>query len=134
MAKASVDLVCSNCGKPFTHSRILRNTTAASSYEKWAKENVTLCRDCNRDAKAVHRQAVVDDILKEYAFELPEISGASDKQIAFAQTLRYSYLYNHLDETKKHCKATIQMRDQRDMLEQARKARGMTAEDAWKEL
>ena len=79
MARAKITLTCSDCGETFEHIHFCNNRRDADSYETWAKENVTQCPDCYRKAQLAKKLEGLD---------LPEITGVSEKQIAYARKLR----------------------------------------------
>lgn len=79
MARAKITLTCHDCGNRFEHIKFCRNRTDADSYEEWASENVTQCPTCYRAAQLA---------MKLKGLDLPEITGKSDKQIAYAKKLR----------------------------------------------
>lgn len=86
MARAKIELVCTECGKKFEHVHFCRNSADAESYKKWAMENVTICPSCHY----AHKREKGQEELARYmeGYQLPEITGASAKQIAFADKLR----------------------------------------------
>lgn len=134
MAKASVDLVCQKCGKPFTHTHICLNSRERDNYEAWAKENVTLCRDCSREEKLQEKRDQLEATLTQYGYVLPEITGVSDRQIAYAKDLREKHLFAYKNEVRLYCRTIASMRDHRDELEAAAKEQGTTVEEAWKKF
>ena len=94
MAKVRMTCKCENCGKEFEHIHMCRNTKDAEDYEKWAKENITICPECYADQKRMEkenkREAYMAEIEEEH--KLPEITGVSDKQIAYAESLRSRFV------------------------------------------
>ncbi|MGN1075066.1 MAG: hypothetical protein ACI4QB_08755, partial [Eubacteriales bacterium] len=90
MAKATAECRCATCGKTFTVEKTCRNRRDADSYEAWASEHMTECPDCRRLRVKFDAAAKAAPIVWEC--ELPEITGASDKQIAYARDLRSRYL------------------------------------------
>lgn len=91
MAKASVDLVCTVCGKSFTHSKICYSRAEANTYEDWARGHITMCAECYR--KQEHEKRMIDigkkvkAKLKLLEAEFPPLNG-TEKQIAYADRLR----------------------------------------------
>lgn len=79
MARAKITLTCHDCGNQFEHIKFCNNRKDADSYEAWASENVTQCPTCYRAAQLAR---------KLEGLNLPEITGKSDKQIAYAKKLR----------------------------------------------
>jgi hypothetical protein len=52
MAKASVKLVCKECGNEFCREKNgFRNRSEADSWEEWAKANIDLCPECWHNAQ-----------------------------------------------------------------------------------
>lgn len=81
MARAKITLTCCDCGENFEHIKFCNNRRDADSYEAWAKENVTQCPTCYRKAQLAKKLEGLD---------LPEITGGTEKQIAYARKLRDS--------------------------------------------
>lgn len=81
MAKATAYCTCSTCKKTFVITAYKRNRTEADSFEQWAVENITECRDCER--------ARINEAARKASEEagLAELTG-SEKQIAWATTIR----------------------------------------------
>lgn len=98
MAKARVTCKCTVCGSEFEHTHMCRNRTEADSYERWAAENITICPSCYAAAKKAEAQAAQDKYLAAIAdaHPLPVISGVSDKQVAYATSLRDRFITNVL--------------------------------------
>lgn len=46
MALVKIACTCARCGQPFTNVHTCRNSAEASSYEAWARENITICPEC----------------------------------------------------------------------------------------
>ena len=94
MAKVRMTCKCENCGKEFEHIHMCRNTKDAVDYEKWAKENITICPECYAEQKRMEkenkRKAYMEEI--EEGHKLPEITGVSEKQIAYAERLRSLFI------------------------------------------
>lgn len=86
MARAKINLTCSDCGESFEHIKFCNNRRDADSYEAWARENVTQCPTCYRKAQLARKLEGLD---------LPEITGVSDKQIAYARKLRDRWAAEH---------------------------------------
>ena len=98
MAKARVTCKCTVCGSEFEHTHMCRNRTEADSYERWAAENIAICPSCYAAAKKADAQAAQDKYLAAIAdaHPLPVVTGVSDKQIAYATTLRDRFIINVL--------------------------------------
>lgn len=102
MAKARVTCKCTVCGSEFEHTHMCRNRTEADSYERWAAENITICPSCYAAAKKADAQAARDKYIAAIAdaHPLPVITGVSDKQIAYATSLRDRFITNVLVRRK----------------------------------
>lgn len=85
MAKATAICNCKTCGKEFEMTAEKFNRRAADSWEAWAVENCTECKDCYRARTAAEAAE------KAAKYALPEIEGVSEKQIAYAQSLRSGF-------------------------------------------
>lgn len=86
MAQVKIEIICSDCGKPFVHTKICRNRDAAESYEEWARENVTTCPACyacQRRAAERAEQARAD----VSGIEFSALQG-STAQIRWAEDIR----------------------------------------------
>lgn len=90
MAKAIVMCKCEKCGKEFKKEKICHNRSEANSFEEWAKENCTECPECYK-ARIESQKAEKANVLKE-KYNLPEIIGASEKQVNYANSLRDEYI------------------------------------------
>lgn len=94
MAIARVTLVCPVCGKEFEAERKCMNRKQADSWEEWAKDSGMVCADCY---KAQRYASVAEKAAEMVArFNLPEITGKSDKQIKYANDLRNKFLANEV--------------------------------------
>lgn len=94
MAKVKLTLTCSECGNEFIHTHYVNNRTSAESYEDWARENITVCPDCYRNAIKANERATRDEEVKhgrlkiaEIGLELPPLTG-TEKQVAWADSIR----------------------------------------------
>lgn len=95
MAKAKVTCRCEACGNTFEHARICRNRREADSYEKWAAENITVCPACYAASKKAAAKSKLDAYIADNfdaEHPLPEIIGVSEKQIAYAASLRSKFI------------------------------------------
>lgn len=93
MAKSSLTLTCARCGNTFKHIHFSHNRSEANSYEKWAEENITICPDCYAAEKAAKMKTEVEAYMASFGGrQLPQITGVSAKQIAYAEKLRSAYV------------------------------------------
>ena len=90
MARVKIALTCTECGKKFEHTHFCRNSSDAESYKKWAMGNITICPSCHYASKLTEEHEELSHYLEGY--NLPEITGVSDKQIAFADKLRTRFV------------------------------------------
>lgn len=95
MAKARITCRCEICGKTFEHTKDCYNRTDANAYEQWAEQNITVCPACY----AASRKAAAKSKLDAYIADnfdaehpLPEITGVSEKQTAYAAFLRGKFI------------------------------------------
>lgn len=79
MARVKINLICCDCGESFEHIHFCNNRRDADSYETWARDNITQCPACYRKAQLAK---------KLEGLNLPEITGGTEKQIAYARKLR----------------------------------------------
>lgn len=93
MAKASVIITCTTCGKEFRHEAIRTNRREADSYAEWAKDHITTCPACYRAQQTDAAEARYAE--RCAALGLPELIGVSDKQIAYAHKVRREFLADH---------------------------------------
>ena len=99
MAKAKITCKCEICGGTFEHVRTCVNRSAADSYAEWASEYVTVCPSCHAAAKMAEAASKLNAYIAEnFGAEhpLPEISGVSEKQIAYAASLRTKFISSDL--------------------------------------
>ncbi len=99
MAKAVARCTCERCGETFTRKNMLQNRSDANRWAEWAEANITLCPKCWGKAQREQETACYDELKTE--LRLPEITGKSDKQIAFAHDLRVRYIAQHAEEMRK---------------------------------
>lgn len=93
MARTSITLTCTRCGNEFKHIHFSRNQAEASSYEAWAVDHITVCPDCHAAEQAAKQQTALEEYMASFGeHQLPEISGVSEKQIAYAEKLRAAYV------------------------------------------
>ena len=82
MAMAEVELVCSTCGKTFTHRQKRYNRADADQYEEWARAHIDTCPDCYRAQQQKEKA-----LETARSSQLPQLQG-SDKQVAWANSIR----------------------------------------------
>lgn len=92
MAMAEVELVCSTCGKTFTHRKKRYNRADADQYEEWARAHIDTCPDCFRAQQQKEKELEA----AARSSQLPQLQG-SEKQVAWANTIRDKMISeNHL--------------------------------------
>lgn len=97
MAKSTITCTCTECGKTFEHTHISYNRREADNYEAWAAEHITVCPECQRKAKNAKAATEADKIISRLGIPA-EITGVSDKQIAYAAKERNAYILRHREE------------------------------------
>lgn len=90
MARAIANCKCEKCGETFEKIAFKYNRTEADKWQAWAEENCTICPDCWRKLQQEEDAAKAAEIIER--FNLPEITGKSEKQIKFAADLRNKLL------------------------------------------
>ena len=98
MAKAIAHCKCEKCGEEFVKENRLQNRSDANHWTEWAEANITLCPKCWRKSEQDKAEKRYDELKDE--LRLPEITGKSDKQIAFANDLRVRYVARHGEELR----------------------------------
>lgn len=98
MSRVKMVLKCEHCGKEFEHIHTCRNSTEAGSYEVWARENITTCPDCYAAQKRAHQLDAVSGYISNFSEQHPllKITGVSEKQIAYASSLREKFIRDNL--------------------------------------
>ena len=98
MSRVKIVLKCEHCGKDFEHIHMCRNSSEAGSYEVWARENITTCPDCYAAQKRAHQLDAVSGYISGFSEQhpLPKITGVSEKQIAYASSLREKFIRDNL--------------------------------------
>ena len=94
MAKATASCTCATCGGQFEATKICRNRTDADSWQSWAEQHYNECWECRRarqERKRQEQNAAAAEEAKERG--LPDLTG-SEKQIAWANTIRKTALEN----------------------------------------
>lgn len=89
MARAIATCTCKHCGKTFEKVKFCANRKEADSFETWAKDNCDECSDCFK----ARMQKMNDEFYAKY--QLPEIKGVSEKQIAYAESLRKKLIVSY---------------------------------------
>lgn len=95
MARAIAECKCATCGGTFEKIAFKYNREQADSWKAWAEENCTTCPECWKKEQDEKGKALASE------YGLPEITGVSEKQIAYAETLRARYMLNSEHELKK---------------------------------
>lgn len=90
MAVARVTLVCPTCGAEFTKTKTCYNRKEADRWEEYMTTTDMECPECYKARMAAETEAAAAEIIAK--FGMPEITGASDKQIKYANDLRNKYL------------------------------------------
>ena len=92
MAKATATCTCATCGKTFEVIAYKSNSRGARSFEAWAAENITECREC-ADKRIAQKRADDSASAMTEATEngWPALTG-SEKQIAWAASIRKSLI------------------------------------------
>lgn len=90
MARAIANCKCEKCGETFEKIAFKYNRTEADKWQAWAEENCTICPDCWRKLQQEEDASKAAEIIER--FNLPEITGKSDKQIKYASDLRNKLL------------------------------------------
>lgn|GEM_PF-2188729 len=85
-ARAIAECTCAQCGAKFEKVKFRPNSKMANEWKAWAEENCTICPDCWRKLQQEEDAAKAAEIIER--FNLPEITGKSDKQIKYASDLR----------------------------------------------
>lgn len=93
MRIARAALHCAECGKWFSHARIVAGREAVATYCAWAHRHIKLCPTCARQARREGRTPEPPPI------RLPELYGTA-KQVAWAEKLRAAYVARREDELR----------------------------------
>lgn len=131
MAIAKIEITCAKCGNTFIHRKECHNRREADSYETWAANNIDTCPECNRKQKADKKAAALAAALEKYGFQLPELIGASDKQIAYAANVRERYLADNISRIDGYHKVLQLLNDAEQLDNFARRCEehGLTTEE-----
>ena len=103
MAKAKAKCICATCGKEFTVEATCYNRADADNFESYAVEHYHECKDCCSSRIKAEAEKRANALIEKY--NLPEITGVSEKQIAYANNLRRIFL-NSCNEKKFEFAAT----------------------------
>jgi len=94
MAKASVNLTCTECGTEYTITKTCYNRTDANNWENYMEGKDGLCTECwkqeqqqKREEEKIKLAEKVNTKLSEAGVVFPELIG-SEKQIAWASDIR----------------------------------------------
>ena len=124
MARAIAICMCATCGTEFEKVAFKRNRTEADSWQEWAEANCDECPECYA------KRMAQENAEKVQSLNLPEITGKSEKQIAYALDLRVKYAVNHTREIK-YVKKMLHIAQTDEAKAQAAAA-GMTVEEVFK--
>lgn len=131
MAIAKIDIICTECGRTFTHRKECHNSREAESYSAWAANNIDTCPECYKKQRSEQKTSAIAVVLDESKIKMPELTGASDKQVAYAVSVRERYLANNISKVKGYCKVQQLLTDAEQVAKFASicEARGMTLEE-----
>ncbi|MBO4793599.1 MAG: hypothetical protein J5556_03415 [Deltaproteobacteria bacterium] len=88
MAIAKAECTCATCGEKFEVRVSKSNSREARSFEIWAAENITECRECQeKRIQAKHDAENAQAAAAAQEMGYPELLG-TEKQIAWANTIR----------------------------------------------
>lgn len=127
MARAIAKCTCSICGAQFEKIAFKNNRKEADSFIAWAEENVTTCPNCYKAQQQKETAQQAAQIKEE--LNLPEISAVSQKQLAFAESLRDLYLVDHLKAMRLMIKILIRFEKNFEKIEAQAKVKGKTPEE-----
>lgn len=91
MAKATITLTCSKCGKEFeitVHG--FNRTDCDRKVEYYGKDPTGICPECKKEAWVEEQKAKNKAAVENLGYTLPELTG-SEKQIKWANDLRARY-------------------------------------------
>ncbi len=107
MPKVNETIICKNCGNTFTKSITIFKSKEREKTSEYIKENYTLCPICYRKIKEEEKKKEEEekikeilDIVKANNSTLVKLEG-SEKQVAWAENLRYRMLYCKKDKITK---------------------------------
>lgn len=129
MAKAIANCTCEFCGASFQKSTIKPNARLAADWVKWAEANITLCPECYGKTKEFDVDERITALEKVHP--LPEITGASEKQIKFASDMRRKFLRNKLNCQLAENAVKVMAETSPDAVKRYAEERGVPEADAW---
>lgn len=91
MAKATFTFKCIVCGKKTTIEKVCYNRKEANDFESYAASTIDTCGTCRAKERSQEQAKEV----AEMGLDLPVIEGVSDRQIAYAESLRNKELCNY---------------------------------------
>lgn len=101
MARATVKIICKECGKEFEATATKYNRREADAWEAWAIEHITTCPECKKaaaQAKAKRRETeIIGKLTAASGMDLVDLTG-SEKQIAWAEDLRAESIVAYVNE------------------------------------
>ena len=92
MAVGTATCRCAKCGSEFKKSKDCKNRAEADNYVVWATDHYTECTECYKKRIEAENKSRAES----GCFNLPEIKGVSDKQIAYAERLRAKHFANYV--------------------------------------
>lgn len=95
MAMATAKCTCKKCGEEFEIYKKCYNRRDADEFEEYAAAHYTECRKCYRARVAAQNADKAETVIEKY--NMPTITGVSEKQINYANTLRNRFLANISD-------------------------------------
>lgn len=102
MAVSSTIIKCIVCGKDFEVRKTCRNRADADNFSAWASSHIDTCRECQAAQARKAGEDRLAGILTGACVTLPTITGASDKQIAYATDVRAKYLSAHTEKVEEY--------------------------------
>lgn len=104
MAKATAHCTCKKCGAKFEREKICYNRDEADRWEAWATDYFDLCGTCYGEEQKARRESEYAEACEKYS--LPTITGVSEKQIRYADSLRRQLFQKFPDLADKYDKLT----------------------------
>lgn len=95
MARAIANCTCGVCGNKFQKVAFRYDRAEAESWREWAEEHINVCPECYQKQQAEKGKKLAEEL------GLPQITGKSEKQIAYATSLRSKFLLSDEDAGKK---------------------------------
>lgn len=86
----SITIKCECCGEDFTTAQNCYTQERAQNYEKWVRENVSICPQCCFKLRRTHA-FLADDM-----YRLPRITVGTPEQIAVAEKRRWDLAFEHV--------------------------------------